>query len=95
MQGERRESFEALVRSDLLAIARAGEIDPLVAVKKMAEALEEAILGQGILMSDRQLLDEVLDSLSIDRLYTRLNLKMTDDTMPAFTNAQVLQAPRS
>lgn len=34
MQGERRESFEALVRSDLLAIARAGEIDPLVAVKK-------------------------------------------------------------
>ncbi|MEB1723109.1 hypothetical protein VDR40_21700, partial [Xanthomonas campestris pv. campestris] len=94
MQGERRESFEALVRSDLLAIARAGEIDPLVAVKKMAEALEEAILGQGILMSDRQLLDEVLDSLSIDRLYTRLNLKMTDDTMPAFTNAQVLQAPR-
>ncbi|MEQ9728972.1 hypothetical protein ABRP29_25415, partial [Pseudomonas sp. WHRI 8822A] len=60
----------------------------------MAEALEEAILGQGILMSDRQLLDEVLDSLSIDRLYTRLNLKMTDDTMPAFTNAQVLQAPR-
>ncbi|MDA8453819.1 hypothetical protein M4R22_03490 [Acidovorax sp. GBBC 3334] len=93
MQGERRKAFEVLVRSDLLAIADTGGIDPLVAVDKMAEALEESILGQGILPSDRQLLDEVLDGLSIDRLYTRLNLKMTDDTMPAFTNAQVLQTP--
>ncbi|WP_228995478.1 hypothetical protein [Xanthomonas vesicatoria] len=93
MQGERRMAFEALLRSDLMAIADAGQLDPLVAVDKMAEALDEAILGQGILASDRQLLDDVVNGLSIDRLYTRLNLKMTDDTMPAFTNAQE-QAPR-
>lgn len=93
MEGERKTAFEALVRADLLDIADAGEIDPLVAVDKMAEALEAGMLGKGILESDRQLLEEVLDGLSIDRLYTQLNLKMTDDTMPAFTNAQVLEAP--
>ncbi|WP_372392863.1 hypothetical protein ACCQ05_02870 [Xanthomonas sp. NCPPB 3582] len=93
MQGKRRAAFEALVRSDLMAIARAGQIDPWAAVGKMAEALDEGILGKGVLASDREMLDEVLNGLSIDRLYTRLNLKMTDDTMPAFTSAQE-QAPR-
>lgn len=93
MEGPRKTAFEALVRDDLWAMAMAGGVDPLVAVDKMAEALDEGILGQGILKSDLELLTQVLDDLAIDRLYTRLNLKMTDDTMPAFTNAQVLEAP--
>jgi hypothetical protein len=48
------------------------------------------------LAQDRQLLLDVLDKMSmqVDRLYKQLNLKVTSDTVPAFTNTQVLEKPK-
>ncbi|WP_211322373.1 hypothetical protein [Paracidovorax anthurii] len=94
MEGRRREAFEARVRADLMAIAQAGGIDPVQAVDAMGTALEDGMLGQGILEEDRKLLLNVLDQWAMDRLYERLDLKVTRDTRPAYTNVHVQEKPR-
>ncbi|GKS92146.1 hypothetical protein [Acidovorax sp. SUPP2539] len=91
MEGERKKAFEALVRADLLALATQGGSTAVQAADKMHEALAEGIVGQGILEKDRALLNEVLDGLSMAPLYREFNLKITDATLPAFTDAQVLE----
>lgn len=95
MEGQRREAFEALVRADVMALATAGRMGPLQAVNTMRAAVVEGALGQGILPQDRQLLLDVLDHLAnpIDRLYPHVKLHLTSDTLPAFTDAQVLEKP--
>ena len=95
IEGQRREKFEALVRADVLALAKTGRMDPLLAVHAMRAAVVEGTVGQGILAQDRQLLLDVLDQLAnpVDRLYPQLKLKVTSDTLPAFTDADVLEKP--
>jgi hypothetical protein len=96
MEGHRRQEFEALVRADVMALAVNGRMHPTHAVQTMRLALADGTLGQRILPEDRQLLMEVLDHLAnpIERLYQGMNLRLTPETWPAFTDAQVLEAPR-
>ncbi|GKS86784.1 hypothetical protein AVMA1855_21550 [Acidovorax sp. SUPP1855] len=94
MKDQRRSAFETLVRADLRALASTGQIAPRAAVDQLTEALGEGIFGQGILKRDRALLLEILGDLSLEGLYRRWNLAMTDDTKPAFTDADLLQVPK-
>jgi hypothetical protein len=95
MEGHRRQKFEALVRADVMALAVNGGMHPTHAVQTMRLALAEGTLGERILPEDRQLLTEVLDQLAnpAERLYQEMNLRLTTDTRPAFTDAQVLDKP--
>ncbi|GKS75059.1 hypothetical protein AVME950_09205 [Acidovorax sp. SUPP950] len=88
-------AFAALVRADVMAIAKAGAMEPSLAADALGAAIEEGMLGQGILPTDRQALLAALDQLSIHRLYQKINLKVTPETSPAFTNVQVLEPPRA
>jgi len=96
LDGERRKTFEALVRADVMALAKVGKLDPWVAAATMRAAILDGTLAQGILAQDRHLLLDALDPMArhVDRLYERLNMKITDDTEPAFTNIHVLEKPR-
>jgi hypothetical protein len=95
LEGRRRRDFEALVRSDVMALSAVGGMHPLHAVHTMRLALSDDTLGTRILPEDRQLLMEVLDQLAnpTDRLYQQMNLRLTTDTRPAFTDAQVIEKP--
>jgi hypothetical protein len=95
MEGQRRKDFEKLVRADVMAMARTGKMDPTLAARTMHAAVVDETLGEGILAEDRKLLLEVLDELAnpIARLFGQHKLRHTSDTSPAFTDAQVLQAP--
>ncbi|WCM89018.1 hypothetical protein [Acidovorax sp. NCPPB 3576] len=95
VDGKRRAAFEALVRADAMALARFGQIDPRLAADKMRAAVEDGTLGDGILAEDRKLLLEVLNQCTdpTDHLYQRLNLKIMPDTLPAYTDAQVVEKP--
>lgn len=95
VDGKRRAAFEALVRADAMALARFGQIDPRLAADKMRAAVEDGTLGDGILAEDRKLLLEVLNQFTdpTDHLYQRLNLKITPDTLPAYTDAHVVDTP--
>lgn len=90
-------AFAALVRADVMAIAKAGAMQPSLAADVLGAAIEEGMLGRDpeILAPDREALLAALDQLSIGRLYKKLNLKATPDTSPAFTNVQVLEPPRA
>ena len=95
MEGQRRQDFEALVRADVGALAAAGGMHPMEAAHTMRLALADGSLGSRILPEDRQLLNEVLDALvnPTEGLYQKMNLRLTSDTWPAFTDAQVLEKP--
>ncbi len=93
MEGARRKAFEALVHADVMAVARAGNLPPLEAVEILRGAVADGPLSEGGLQADRDLLREVLDHLSVDHLYARLNLRKTPETLPAFTDAQVRTPP--
>lgn len=94
MKDQRRRDFEALVRTDLKALAETGQITPMSAVETMSEAVSKGLFGQGILKRDRALLLDVLGELSIDGIYQRLKLKQTPDTLAAYTDADVLEPPK-
>lgn len=95
MEGRRRQDFEALVRADVMALAAAGGMHASQAIYTMRMAVAEGTLGSRILPEDRKLLMEVLDQLAnpTERLYQQMNLRLTSDTQPAFTDAQVLEKP--
>ena len=95
MEGQRRKAFEALVRADAMALARTGKMNAALAARTMHAAVLDGTLDEGILEEDRKLLLEVLDELAnpISRLFPKHKLRLTPDTSPAFTDAQVLQAP--
>ncbi|GKT23835.1 hypothetical protein AVHM3334_12900 [Acidovorax sp. SUPP3334] len=93
MTDQRRKAFEALVHADVMALAGTGRMAPLSAADTMRAAVQDGVLGQGVLEEDRQLLLDVLERLSIDHLYGRLKLKKTAETLPAFTDAQVHTPP--
>ncbi len=64
MQGKRKEVFEALVRTDVLAVAKTGRKEPRLAAEAMHAAVLDGTLGQGILPQDRQLLLDTLDRMA-------------------------------
>lgn len=64
MEGKRKEAFEALVRTDVLAVAKTGRMEPRLAARAMHTAVREGSLGQGILPQDRQLLLDTLDRMA-------------------------------
>lgn len=96
MEGQRKAAFVALVRADAMAVARVGQLDARVAVDRMRMAVEDGTLGQNALKEDRELLLEVLGQLAdpADHLYRQLNLKITPDTLLAYTDAHVLEKPK-
>ena len=96
LEGRRKQAFGALVIADVMALAAAGKMEPWVAADMMHAAVLDGTLGQGILAEDRQVLLDGLRSRAshVDRLYERLNMKVTYDTEPAFTSIDVLEAPR-
>ncbi|WCM92804.1 hypothetical protein M5C99_21075 [Acidovorax sp. NCPPB 2350] len=96
MEGKRKRAFAELVRADVIDLSRTGKIHPLRAVDTIRTAALEGPLGQGILEQDRKLLLDVLDQLDqmiIKDRYQKLNLKIIDETKPAFTDAHVLEQP--
>jgi len=95
IEGKRRETFEALVLADVLALAEVDKVELWEAADTIRAAIVKETLGQNILPEDRKLLLEVLDQIAmhLDHLYKRLNLRITPETLPAFTNTQVLEKP--
>lgn len=64
MEGRRKEAFEARVRTDVLAVAKTGRMEPRLAAEAMHAAVLDGTLGQGILPQDRQLLLATLDRMA-------------------------------
>ncbi len=64
MEGKRKEAFEARVRTDVLAVARTGRMEPRLAAGAMQAAVRDGTLGLGILPQDRQLLLDVLERMA-------------------------------
>jgi len=95
VDGKRRKAFEALVRADVVALEKSGEMVSELAAHTMRAAVMDGTVGEGILPQDRKLLLDVLGQLGIDRFYRRLNLKITSDTMPAFSNIQLMEKAKS
>jgi len=95
LDGDRRNAFDALIYADVMALAETGKIDFWVAAATMRAAVVDGTLGHGILAPDRQLLLKTLDRMAMHVAlnYESKNLNVTSDTLPAFTNSQVLEKP--
>jgi hypothetical protein len=96
LNGERRQAFKAMLHADVMALAKTGKMDPWVAAATMREAIVDGTLGHDLLAMDRELLLNELGEMAmqVDRIYKRLNLRITPDTLPAFTNIDVLERPQ-
>jgi hypothetical protein len=95
LDGERRNAFDELILADVMDLAETGKMDFWVAAATMHAAVVEGTLGHGILAPDRQLLLERLDVMArhVANCYESKNLKVTSDTLPAFTDIQVVEKP--